>query len=68
MLFRETKFARCFIIEPDRFDDERGFFARTWSEREFAGRGLESQMVERNRSFNRRKNTVRGMHYQVAPI
>lgn len=55
------------MIEPERFEDERGFFARTWSEREFAERGLESHVVECNRSFNARKGTIRGMHYQTAP-
>jgi dTDP-4-dehydrorhamnose 3,5-epimerase len=67
MIFRETKLAGAFIIEPDRFEDERGFFARTWSRREFSARGLESDVVECNSSFNIRKGTLRGMHYQAPP-
>jgi dTDP-4-dehydrorhamnose 3,5-epimerase len=67
MIFRETKLAGVFIVEPDRFEDERGFFARTWSRREFSARGLESEVVECNSSFNIRQGTVRGMHYQVPP-
>ena len=68
MIFRETKLAGAFILEPERFVDERGFFARSWSQLESAERGLESHIVECNRSFNARKATVRGMHYQAAPF
>jgi dTDP-4-dehydrorhamnose 3,5-epimerase len=67
MIFKETRLAGAFIVEPERFADERGFFARTWSQREFAERGLASLPVECNVSFNQRKGTLRGMHYQVAP-
>lgn len=67
MTFIETKLKGAFIIEPERFDDERGFFALTWSPQEFAARGLEVALAECNISFNKRKGTLRGMHYQVAP-
>lgn len=67
MTFTETPLKGAFIIEPERFEDERGFFTRTWSEREFAERGLDARLVEVNVSFNRRKGTLRGMHYQAAP-
>jgi dTDP-4-dehydrorhamnose 3,5-epimerase len=67
MIFNETALKGAFILEPERFEDERGFFARTWSEREFAERGLESHVVESNLSFNQRQGTVRGMHYQTEP-
>jgi len=66
MIFTETKLEGAFIIELEKFSDERGFFACTWSQREFAERGLESQPVECNASFNKTKGTLRGMHYQVA--
>jgi dTDP-4-dehydrorhamnose 3,5-epimerase len=67
MLLTETKLEGCFIIEPDLFEDDRGFFARAWSKAEFAEHGLNVLFVEANLSFNRKKNTLRGMHYQSAP-
>lgn len=67
MVFKETKLAGAFIIELERFEDERGFFAHSWSARQFAERGLVSRLVECSISFNRKRGTVRGMHYQAAP-
>jgi dTDP-4-dehydrorhamnose 3,5-epimerase len=67
MLFTKTKLPLCFIIEAERFEDERGFFGRAWSEAEFASAGLEVRFVEGNISFSRHKNTLRGMHFQSHP-
>ena len=67
MTFQETKLAGAFVIELEKFTDDRGFFARSWSEREFLDYGLESKLAECNISFNKRKGTLRGMHYQAAP-
>jgi dTDP-4-dehydrorhamnose 3,5-epimerase len=67
MIFTETKLDGAFLIELEPFEDERGFFALSWSQSEFAGRGLESRLVECNISFNRKKGTLRGMHYQIPP-
>jgi dTDP-4-dehydrorhamnose 3,5-epimerase len=67
MTFRETKLSGAFIIELKKFEDERGFFAHSWSEKEFAARGLDSHLVECSISFNRKRGTLRGMHYQAAP-
>lgn len=67
MIFTETKLAGAFIIELEKLEDERGFFALSWSESEFAARGLEPRVVQCNVSFNRQKGTLRGMHYQRAP-
>ena len=67
MIFTETKLSGAYLIELERYEDERGFFARNWSEREFAARGLVSNFVESNISFSRKKGTLRGMHYQAAP-
>ncbi|MBN1909682.1 MAG: dTDP-4-dehydrorhamnose 3,5-epimerase [Pirellulales bacterium] len=67
MILRPTKLEGAWLVEPDRFDDERGFFARTWSRDEFAARGLETALAQCNVSYNRRAGTLRGMHYQVAP-
>ncbi|HEX8117327.1 MAG TPA: dTDP-4-dehydrorhamnose 3,5-epimerase family protein, partial [Pyrinomonadaceae bacterium] len=65
--FKETGLAGAFVVEPERFDDERGFLARAFSESEFAARGLNARFIESNISFNVRRHTVRGMHYQRAP-
>ena len=67
MIFTETKLKGAFILELERFEDERGFFAHSWSRQQFAERGLESSLVECNISFNKAKATLRGMHYQAAP-
>ncbi|MCF6147978.1 MAG: dTDP-4-dehydrorhamnose 3,5-epimerase [Candidatus Kuenenia sp.] len=67
MIFTETKLKGAFIIEPERLEDERGFFARTWCKREFKKQGLNPELVQCNISFNKKKGTLRGMHYQEAP-
>lgn len=67
MIFQAVKLQGAFIIEPERIEDERGFFARTWCEREFRERGLNPQLVQCNLSFNRKKGILRGMHYQAKP-
>ena len=67
MIFEETQLPGSYLIEPQRIDDERGFFARTWCEREFHARGLDDKIVQCNISFNKKKGTLRGMHYQVHP-
>ena len=67
MIFQETKLKGSFIIEPERLKDERGFFARTWCKREFETRGLNPELVQCNISFNKKRGTLRGMHYQEAP-
>ncbi len=67
MLFIETHVVGAFVIEPERISDERGFFARTWCRREFEAQGLNPALVQCNVSFNRRKGTLRGMHYQIPP-
>jgi len=68
LIFTETKLAGAFVIEQERRTDERGFFARTFCQREFEAHGLKTQVVQCNVSFNRRKGTLRGMHYQAAPF
>ena len=67
MIFRETKLKGAFIIELERLEDERGFFARTWCQLEFEAHGLNPRLVQCNVSFNKEKGTLRGMHYQIAP-
>jgi dTDP-4-dehydrorhamnose 3,5-epimerase len=65
--FIETKLAGAFIIEPELHEDSRGFFARTFCEREFAQRGLATRLVQCSISLSRKRGTVRGMHYQLPP-
>jgi dTDP-4-dehydrorhamnose 3,5-epimerase len=67
MTFHETKLARVFEITLDLNSDERGFFARSWCQKEFDQQGLNPKVVQCNVSFNVRKGTLRGMHYQDAP-
>jgi dTDP-4-dehydrorhamnose 3,5-epimerase len=67
MIFIETKLTGAYIIEPERIEDERGFFARTWCRHEFAERGLSVELAQCNVSYNPRVGTLRGMHYQAAP-
>lgn len=67
MDFRSTNLAGVFEIRVDRKSDERGFFARTWCQDEFKVQGLNPRLVQCNISFNVRKGTLRGMHYQAAP-
>ncbi|HJR76065.1 MAG TPA: dTDP-4-dehydrorhamnose 3,5-epimerase [Nitrospiraceae bacterium] len=67
MIFGETELPGSYIIELERLDDERGFFARSWCEREFRAQGLDDRIVQCNISFNKKRGTLRGMHYQVDP-
>jgi dTDP-4-dehydrorhamnose 3,5-epimerase len=67
VLFRETELPGAFVIEVQKYEDERGFFARSWCQKEFEARGLNPRTVQCNVSFNKLKGTLRGMHYQVAP-
>ncbi|WP_439481872.1 dTDP-4-dehydrorhamnose 3,5-epimerase [Cyclobacterium plantarum] len=67
MIFTETELKGAFILEVERIVDERGFFGRTFCQKEFEKHGLETGIAQANMSFNKKKGTVRGMHYQVAP-
>ena len=67
MRFTETRVAGAFLIEPEPIGDERGFFARTFCQDEFRDHGLNPCVAQANVSFNSRRGTLRGMHYQQAP-
>lgn len=67
MLFKETKLIGAFIIEIEKLEDKRGFFARAWCKKEFEAHGLNPNLVQCNISYNKCKGTLRGMHYQVPP-
>jgi dTDP-4-dehydrorhamnose 3,5-epimerase len=68
MIFRETKLKRAFVVEPETLEDERGFFARSWCQREFEEHGLNPRLVQCDISFSKKKGTLRGMHYQLSPF
>jgi dTDP-4-dehydrorhamnose 3,5-epimerase len=67
MRFLETKFSDAWLIVPERVDDHRGHFARTFCHREFKQRGLETAFVQHSRSLSAKAGTLRGMHYQSPP-
>jgi dTDP-4-dehydrorhamnose 3,5-epimerase len=67
MRFVETNVTGARIIELERREDNRGFFARSWCENEFAAHGLNSHVVQINVAYTAKKATLRGLHYQVAP-
>ena len=67
MIFTETKLAGAFIVDLERREDDRGWFARLFCQREFADHGLNPNLAQANVAFNRRRGTVRGMHFQYPP-
>lgn len=67
MKFTPTKIAGVWLVEPERHEDERGWFARTWCAEEFRAHGLVTEFTQCSASFNRRAGTLRGMHWQAAP-
>ena len=67
MNFVATALAGAYIVDLEPQTDARGFFARAWCQREFEQRGLNSRVAQCSVSYNRRKGTWRGMHYQEAP-
>jgi dTDP-4-dehydrorhamnose 3,5-epimerase len=68
VIFTPTPLAGAFVLEPEPVPDSRGLFARTWCERELTTRGLETRIAQCSTSFNKRKGTLRGLHYQVPPL
>lgn len=67
MIFNLTAIPDAYAVELEKRRDERGFFARGWCWYEFGDRGLPNSLVQMNISFNRRRHTLRGFHYQIAP-
>jgi dTDP-4-dehydrorhamnose 3,5-epimerase len=68
LIFTETPLKGTYHVAPERIADERGFFARSWCEKEFQALGLAPRIVQCSISYNRVKGTLRGMHYQVSPF
>jgi dTDP-4-dehydrorhamnose 3,5-epimerase len=67
MKFTETRIGGAWIVELEPLEDSRGHFARSFCRREFADHGLRTQVDQCNVSYNARRGTLRGMHYQIAP-
>lgn len=67
MRFTPLPLAGAFLFEPELHEDERGYFERVWCQRELADHGLEPALAQCSFSYNRRRGTLRGMHYQAAP-
>jgi dTDP-4-dehydrorhamnose 3,5-epimerase len=65
--FHETEIPGAFVIDLERREDERGFFARAWCVDEFAAHGLSTRLVQASLSFNKSAGILRGMHFQRAP-
>ena len=67
MIFTEIAIQGAYILDLERHQDPRGFFARSWCQKEFERQGLNPRLAQCNISFNEREGTLRGMHYQVKP-
>jgi dTDP-4-dehydrorhamnose 3,5-epimerase len=67
VIFTETKLEAAFIIDLELKEDNRGFFARAFCQHEFEEHGLKPVIAQANIAFNRRKGSIRGMHFQFPP-
>jgi len=67
MNFRQTGLSGAYLIEPERIEDERGYFSRLWCAQEFAEHGLSPRLSQCSVSWNQYVGTLRGLHYQRAP-
>ena len=67
MIFKDTTLPGAYVIEPERINDHRGFFARVWCKKELQQHGLKSELSQSNIGFSYRKGTVRGLHFQSFP-
>jgi dTDP-4-dehydrorhamnose 3,5-epimerase len=67
VIFTETDLGGAYVVDLERREDERGFFARTFCQREFQEHGLEPLIAQANVAYNRFRGTLRGMHFQYPP-
>lgn len=67
VICNETRVKGAYTLELEKIEDERGFFARTWCQEELASQGLDGELAQCSLSFNHKKGTLRGMHFQVPP-
>jgi dTDP-4-dehydrorhamnose 3,5-epimerase len=68
MIFTETKLKGAYVVDLEHHEDDRGFFARSWDAQEFDRRSLDGRLAQCNVSFNKKRGTLRGMHYQAEPF
>ena len=68
MNFEKTTLEGAFLIKPDVFNDERGFFVETYSAKKFKEAGIEADFVQDNHSMSVTKGVLRGLHYQKPPL
>lgn len=67
MNFLPARIAGAWLVEIEPIEDERGFFARAWCQKEFAAHGAEPSFEQANLAFSRRRGTLRGLHFQASP-
>jgi dTDP-4-dehydrorhamnose 3,5-epimerase len=67
MIFAETRVQGAYILDIERRADDRGYFARVWCQKEFEAHGLDARLVQANVAVSKRKGTLRGVHFQLAP-
>ncbi|WP_025897851.1 dTDP-4-dehydrorhamnose 3,5-epimerase [Sneathiella glossodoripedis] len=67
MIFKSLEIAGAFLLEREKLEDHRGYFARVFCENEFKSQGINFQPAQANISYNTRKHTLRGMHFQISP-
>ena len=67
MIFKPSPLPDVWLVAPEKFADDRGFFARTYGAEDFTARGIDFAAPVCNVSFNRHRGTLRGMHYQIEP-
>jgi len=67
MIFTETELSGAYVIDLERREDDRGFFARAWCPREFEANGLKPVIAQANVAYNKTAGTLRGMHFQFPP-
>ncbi len=67
MIFEELKLKGAYFIKPEKREDDRGFFARVFCSEEFSAHELKQGLIQSNVSYNKKKGTLRGMHYQIDP-
>ena len=68
MEFTKAKIQGVIVIEPEKIKDSRGFFARSWDFNEFKKNGLNTKIAQCSISYNKKRGTIRGMHYQTKPF
>jgi dTDP-4-dehydrorhamnose 3,5-epimerase len=67
LIFKETTLSGAYVIEPEKIDDDRGYFARVWCKKELQQHGLIGDIAQSNVGFSHRKGTLRGLHFQKSP-